>query len=776
MGYNISFKKFLKSRKRIAFIGLFITLSSWYYLCLPNNIFDNSYSTIVEDSSGELLSAIIAKDGQWRFPPSDTIPSKFKTCIRLFEDEYFYYHPGVNPFSIFRAIKQNYGSNKIKSGGSTITMQLIRLSRKKARTYSEKIIEIILATRTELAYSKEEILCLYAANAPFGGNVVGLEAASWRYYGRASHLLSWSESATLAVLPNAPSLIYPGKNQKILLKKRNKLLKKLKTKGLISREQFELAIEEPLPSKPLKLPQITPHFLNYTVKKGFRGTRIVSTINGNLQKKITKLCSQKHERLAMNQIDNLAVLVIDVKKNCVLSYVGNSSCKTNNCGGKVDIIQAKRSSGSTLKPFLYTSMIEGGQLLANELIEDVPTKISGYAPLNFDKTFDGAVPASEALTRSLNIPAVKLLQKYGVEKFLSNLTNLGFKSINKKADHYGLSLILGGAECTLWELCNAYYLMSKTTQNQKSFEIKIKKNQKEIEKELTFISPASCYQILNVLTETNRPFGEGAWKIFDSAKPIAWKTGTSFGQRDAWAIGITPEFIVGVWVGNADGEGRPGLTGVKKAAPLLFDTFRLLPETSWYDEPLEKTIELSICKKSGFPSSLDCPNTVKSTVHEMGLHHVSCPYHKNVQLDSTKSYRVNSNCYSVSKMKNVSWFSLPPLQEWYYKYRNPNYKVLPPFFDDCVQGNQKNMAFIYPKDNSSILIPKDLNGEKSSTIFHAVHQNKDAALFWFLDDEFLCKTTGTHKAVVNPEKTGIRKIILVDSFGNRIEKKINFIN
>ena len=187
---------------------------------MPNDIFENHYSTVIEDKSGHLLSATIASDGQWRFPPSDSIPFKFKTAICLFEDEYFYYHFGVNPISIYRAFKQNFISNKIKSGGSTITMQLIRLSRRSKRSYLEKLKEIILATRVELTLSKDEIFNLYASNAPYGGNVVGLEAASWRYYGRSPHLLSWAETATLAVLPNAPSLIYPGKNQEKLLKKR----------------------------------------------------------------------------------------------------------------------------------------------------------------------------------------------------------------------------------------------------------------------------------------------------------------------------------------------------------------------------------------------------------------------------------------------------------------------------------------------------------------------------------------------------------------------------
>ena len=278
-----------------------------------------------------MLSATIASDGQWRFPPSDSIPFKFRTSIRLFEDEYFNAHPGFNPFSLLRAFKQNLGSNKVKSGGSTITMQLIRISRRKQRTYWQKLIEIILALKTELRYSKKEIFSLYAANAPFGGNVVGLEAASWRYYGRSPHLLSWAEAATLAVLPNAPSLIYPGKNQIKLFKKRNFLLRKLYFKKYIDKTQYELSIDEPLPQKPLKLPQNANHLLQFLSNRGNKGKKVVSTIEKVLQLKVNEIGEQYYKQYSHEQIDNLAILVLDVKNGEVLAYMGNSNCPSNNC-------------------------------------------------------------------------------------------------------------------------------------------------------------------------------------------------------------------------------------------------------------------------------------------------------------------------------------------------------------------------------------------------------------------------------------------------------------
>ncbi len=443
--------------KSVVLIALLIA----YYFCLPQQLFKDPTTTVITSQSDELLGALIAKDGQWRFPASDSIPDKFKTCILQFEDEYFYKHPGFNPISIFKALKGNLSSGTIKRGGSTITQQVIRLSRKgQSRTYFEKLKELVLATRLEFRLSKDQILNLYASHAPFGGNVVGIDAAAWRYFNRNASDLSWAESATLAVLPNAPSLIYPGKNQQRLLDKRNRLLKKLNQNGTIDTLTYELSIAEGLPQKPYPLPQIAPHLLQKVAKR-YKGERIKTTLKTTLQEQTNAIVKQHYNRLKQNEIYNVSVLVLNVHTREVLTYVGNSP--TDNAHQKsVDIIDKPRSTGSILKPFLYASMLDAGDLLPNTLVADIPTQFGSYQPENFNNSYDGAVFANEALSRSLNVPAVRMLQDFGLDRFYHYLKQLKLKDLKYNANHYGLSLVLGGAESNLWDLCKSYAAMAST--------------------------------------------------------------------------------------------------------------------------------------------------------------------------------------------------------------------------------------------------------------------------------------------------------------------------
>ena len=443
---------------------MLIFIIFWNSLEFP--LFRDPTSTVVITEKGELLSARIADDGQWRFPESDSVPKKFQIAIKYFEDEYFDYHLGVNPISFVRAIKQNISEGRIVSGASTLTMQTIRLSRKgQSRTFFEKFIEMILSTRLEMSKSKESIMKLYTSHAPFGGNVVGLDAASWRYYKRAPFQLSWGEITTLAVLPNAPSLIYPGKNHKLLLEKRNKLLDKLLEHEEIDSLTCELAKMEPLPNSPHNLPQITPHLLNRLIKEGKKGQICKVSIDKNIQERIIRLVDQSHNYLQYNSIHNVSVLVIDVKTRNIVSYVGNSDCNHDNSGSRVDMITSKRSTGSTLKPLLYASILDEGSRTPHSIISDIPTQIFSYTPKNFFRTYDGAVSASDALIRSLNIPAVLELNEYGQHKFYDKLQQLNLSTINKNANHYGLSLILGGAESTMWELGRTYMGMASVLNN-----------------------------------------------------------------------------------------------------------------------------------------------------------------------------------------------------------------------------------------------------------------------------------------------------------------------
>src|SRR5690606_11127696 len=355
-------------------LGVFLI---WYLLfSLPSPLFKEETSTLIYGDDYSLLGATISEDEQWRFPANDSVPKRFGICITQFEDAYFRKHPGVNPVSLLRAFRQNSSAGSVKSGGSTITMQTIRLAKQNPeRTYWQKFLEIIQATRLELTYSKDEILNYYASYAPFGGNVVGLDAAAWRYYAKPSHQLSWSECATLAVLPNAPSLIFPGKNEELLLKKRNRLLKKLKDENFISEDDYELALLEPLPGKPNALPKIAPHLL-HTASKTQKGKRLNTTLNTQLQEQVNHIVENHRQELSASEIHNLAVLVVEVETGDVKAYIGNSTDKNNSHSNQVDVIPAPRSSGSILKPFLYAPMIQEGKLLPKMLINDTPMDIT----------------------------------------------------------------------------------------------------------------------------------------------------------------------------------------------------------------------------------------------------------------------------------------------------------------------------------------------------------------------------------------------------------------
>ncbi len=770
---------FKKHPKKLILAGLLLIA---YYFCLPKPLFSSPTATIVNSSNGVLLGAKIAEDGQWRFPMSDSIPRKFETCLLQFEDAYFYQHFGFNPVSMFKALRANISAGNSVRGGSTITQQVIRLSRRQKRSYFEKFIELILATRLEFRYSKKEILKLYSSQAPFGGNVVGLDAAAWRYFGQKPEQLSWAEAATLAVLPNAPSLIYPGKNQEKLLLKRNRLLKKLLTEKLIDSTTYDLALLENLPQKPFPLPGRAPHLVEQMAKI-YKGKRIQSTIDENLQSGVNTILNRHYKSLKKNQIHNAAVLVLDVKTRKVLSYVGNTRT-TETHQKDVDMIQANRSTGSTLKPLLYSAMLDAGELLPEMLVADVPTQIAGYTPENFIEEYSGAIPAKEALARSLNIPAVRLLQQYGLQKFRDQLNQFELKGLNKSADHYGLTLILGGAESNLWDLCKTYANLASTLNhfNKTSSEYfnneflnPVLKTDQEVDfgkksTEKTIFDAASIYLTFEAMKEVNRPVGDESWRYYESSNEIAWKTGTSYGNKDAWAIGVTTDFVVGVWVGNADGEGRPNLTGVSSAAPILFDVFDVLPKTNWFQKPYDEFTDLTVCSKSGYLATDNCPQKTIAIPNKQN-YVKACSFHQIVQLDSQRQFRVNSSCADLSTTVSESWFTLPPLLAFYYKKTHPSYKTLPYFRNDCEKTNIPPMEFIYPKNGSRISLTKNFEGKKNEVVLKLAHAKPETEVYWYLDEKFVLQTTNFHEIGLTPD-LGRHKITVVDALGNEVNVTI----
>jgi penicillin-binding protein 1C len=787
--------KIFKASKKL-WLSIAALLFILYYFLLPSKLFNDPYSTVLQDRDGELLSAAIAADGQWRFPENQNVPDKFSEALILFEDKRFRNHPGIDPVSFGRALKQNLEAGEVVSGGSTISMQVIRLSRKgTSRNIFEKLIEMVLATRLELRHSKDEILALYAAHAPFGGNVVGLEAACWRYFGRAPEELSWAEAALLAVLPNAPSLMHPGKNRDLLKPKRDRLLDKLKEAGKMDSFTCALAKEEQIPAEPKPLPRYARHLLNRAAREGSSGQRVISTLRSSLQVRVEQILNDHHQQLKGNQVFNGAAIVVDVNTGDVLAYVGNTTVQEKGYyGDDVDVITAPRSTGSILKPFLYAAMLDEGKMLPKTLWADVPVLINGFSPKNFSKDYDGAVAADQALIRSLNVPAVNMLREYRYEKFHALLEQLGMTTLHRPPDHYGLSLILGGAEGTLWDITGMYASLARTLNHyferggknryapsdfqplQYIVSRDSTSRRPEDLDETSPLSAASIYQTFDALKEVYRPGEESGWRYFNSSKKIAWKTGTSFGFRDAWAVGVTPEYVVGVWIGNADGEGRPGLTGTDAASPVMFDIFSQLPAQRWFQQPYLEMEQITVCAKSGYRNTPACDELDTVWVAAAGLQSIACPYHKRVHVSVDRKFRLHSQCASIGSMIETSWFVLPPVQEYYFRPKNLSYRTLPPYRKGCEASSSfVSMDLLYPKPNSRIFVPRDLDGKPGQTIFELAHRNASITVFWHLDGDFIGSTRKAHSLPLNPAE-GKHTLTLVDESGEYLERHFEVLS
>lgn len=801
---------------------------------VPRRLFPESCSTLLYSADGELLGARIAPDGQWRFPPGDTLPPKFAAALLHYEDKRFYFHPGVDPLAVVRAAASNLRAGKIRSGGSTLTMQLARLARKgQPRTFTQKLIETAWAFTLEARYGKGELLALYAAHAPFGGNVIGVETAAWRYFGRHASDLSWAESATLAVLPNAPGLIHPGRNRAALKAKRDGLLALLHRRGVLDQTTYELACLEPLPDAPLPLPDEAPHLLERLAAET-PGRRMTTTVSRGLQRQVQHIVDRYACEYRSNHIRNLAALVVDVETGEVRAYAGNARPEKGEeeTGSQVDIITAPRSTGSVLKPFLYAAMLDDGQLLPSMLVSDVPLNINGFTPQNYNKTFHGAVPAHVALERSLNVPLVRMLAQYNTGRFLSLLKSLGMTTLRFSEEHYGASLILGGAEGTLWDLTGIYASLSRTLAHYRpyngryapgdihSLRLRPGENGRKVGNSRTgksdqtnqngrtnenggmaghsepgkntggdedtgpirspadprltdrgLLSAAAIWFTYEAMSALNRPEEEADWQQFESMKKIAWKTGTSYGGRDAWAIGTTPRYVVGVWAGNASGEGRPGLTGVGNAAPVMFDLFSLLPDGPWFDMPYDELEAAAICRESGHKASALCETVDSAYIPRGGIPTPVCPYHKQVHLSDDGKYRVNASCYPAARIRTCSWFVLPPAEAYYYRNYHLDYRPLPPVRPGCDEAGAHPIGLIYPEHNAVLFLPKGFSGQPEKFVFKAAHVRPDAVLYWHLDETYLGETTGTHHMACRIAP-GRHFLILVDDEGNR--RKIGF--
>jgi len=745
--------------------------------------FRDPVSPVLFSAEGRLLGARPAADGQWRFPPGDRVPGRFYDVLVKLEDKRFFAHPGVDPLAVVRALGQNVRAGRVASGASTITMQVVRLARKnRPRTLAEKLREGVLALRLETARSKADILALFAAHAPFGGNVVGLEAASWLYFGRGPAELSWAEAAFLAVLPNDPGLTATEGGRARLLSKRDALLEKLRRRGTLGDLECRLALAEPMPVRPRALPRDAPHLLDTLAGRPGAGSPFRSFVVADLQRTVRRIVEQHGARLLERGIRNAAAIVIDNRSAAVVAYVGNVGLgRLEDHGQDVDIIRSRRSTGSILKPFLYAAMLKEGGLTPVTLVPDTPARFEGFKPENFDRRFRGAVPARTALAWSLNVPAVRELREFGIPRFENLLRRWGMTTLDRPPDDYGLTLVLGGAEGELLEIAGLYAKMGQLAGNAPGGgrEVRLLRDVPEAPSKMRDLGPAAAYLTLQALTAVSRPDEEGFWRNFSSSKWVAWKTGTSFGLRDAWAVGVTPNYTIGVWAGNADGEGKPGLTGLGAAAPVLFDLLGAVDGGGEIVRPPSGFKEVRVCRDSGYLATDLCPAETVIVPEESRFDRM-CLFHQIVHLDASGRYRVDSRCEPVDRMRHEPWFVLPPIQEYYFRAEHADYRPLPPLRGDCGaaaagERGSRVMSLVYPEPDMSVYVPVGLDGKVGEVVFEAVHREGGATIHWHLDGRYVASTRVFHQIAAAPEP-GPHRLVLVDDEGRRLERAFDVVS
>ena len=684
------------------------------------NEIESRYSTSLLDINGELMDVFLNDDEQWHLKIEEEVSDNLCEAVITYEDKNFFKHSGVDFFAIIRAIFNNF-SGKKRSGASTITMQVAKIAIPKKRTYINKFIEIIHSFKIESKLSKNEILKLYLNNAPYGGNIVGYGTAARMYFQKEPKNLSWAECALIAVLPNSPSAMNVEKNREKLINKRNNLLDKLFKKGKLTEEQLYLAKSEPLPDGKYVFERIAPH-LARRLKNIEKNKVIRTTIDYNLQKRMQEIVKSYINFTHSEGIVNAAMLVIENKTRNVKAYVGSQEFMDMENEGQVDGIIAKRSPGSILKPFLYALSIDEGLIAPESLVQDVPMFFANFNPQNANKKYTGMIQARDALISSLNIPFVHLLQQFGENKFYYFLKDLlGFSE--NSPERYGLSLILGTREFSVEEIAKLYVGLS----NYGSFgELNYVLNDEKKQTKKMFSDGAS-FLTVDTLKELVRP---GLNNLYKSKEPISWKTGTSFGKRDAWACGMTPDYTVVVWVGNFSGKGNDNLSGVISGGRLLFNVFQELDNSNKkFVEPIYDLENIEVDKITGYRIEHDKIETKKIRFPKSAKPLKLSPYYKkiyvddnDVEIDSRSPEFVNSHEKVILNY---------PLEVVNYFIRE-NRDVSDIYYATL---NDKSLKILYPTPNLKILIPKDLDREQKLVV--KIANLKKQNVYWYLDTEFI---------------------------------------
>lgn len=724
------------------------------------------YSTVITDNKGEPIHAFLTQDDKWRMKTElDEISPLLRKTIIAKEDKYFYSHPGINVGAVFRALFKNIIRLKRTSGASTITMQVARALEPRPRNLLSKIIESFRALQLELKYSKNEILQLYLNLVPYGGNIEGVKAASLLYFKKNPDHLSLAEITALSIIPNRPSSLVIGRNNDRIITERNRWLQQFADEKIFTQKEIADALAEPLDAQRGQVPRYVPHLSNL-----FRHTKaplIETTIDLNAQLKTEKLVEDYIRTQRLRNIKNAAVVIVDNRTHKIVTYVGSSNFYDSLDGGQVNGVKAIRQPGSTLKPLLYGVCFDEGLLTPKTTLTDVPIMYDGYAPENYDKKFHGKVTVEYALEQSLNIPAVKSLQQLTHEKFIQTLILCNFKQVQKDQRKLGLSLILGGCGTSLEELTGQFSIFAND-----GLYIKPSFLQRDsVYSKTRILSSAANFMVNEILSKVNRPDFPLNWTATERMPKIAWKTGTSYGRRDAWSIGYNTHYTIGVWVGNFSGVGAADLNGSGIATPLLFKIFNTIDynnDKEWFSPPADIDFR-TVCSETGLTPSANCTNLVTDYFVPLISSTKTCDHLREVAVSVNEKISYCKACVPESGFKKKMYkYAEPDMIAW-YEENKLSYDKIPPHNPECELIFKGSAPVIQsPVSGTEYLISKK-HPEPLQLSCKAA--NDVTTVYWYVNNKFFKSSLATEKQFFMPEE-GSNKISCTDDKGRNRDIRI----
>lgn len=771
-------KNFLSRLRKWHRALLLLVIALPLLFCVLNVLFPlpalPEYSTVVLDDKGEVIHAFLTSDDKWRLKTElhEVSPLLRKTILHK-EDKHFYYHPGINPVAMLRALFMNLVSGKRTSGASTITMQVARMLEPRKRTYLSKIIEVFRAFQLECKFSKDEILQLYLNKVPYGSNIEGVKSASVLYFKKNPDHLSLAEITALSIIPNRPSSLKIGERNDLIVTQRNKWLNRFLQDGLFEKSVITDALSEPLAAKRNNIPKLAPHF-SYKLKNITNKNTIPTFLQSQMQQKVEKLVNDYVAQLRSLHIHNAAVVVVDNHTQAVVSYVGSADFYDNTDAGQVNGAAAVRQPGSALKPLIYGLCFDQGIVTPKAVITDVPINISGYAPENFDEKFNGYVTVEFALENSLNIPAVKALHELGTDVFADKLVACGFKQVKLDRKKLGLSMALGGCGVTLEEMTGLYAVFAHEGNY---MPLKWVKSSDTSAQTKRILSPSACYMITEVLSKTTRPDLPAGWNGSAHTPRVAWKTGTSYGRRDAWSIGYNQNYTVGVWVGNFSGQGVQELNGASVATPLLFKIFNTIDYNSpaqWCPMPKECGIRL-VCTSTGQVPNSFCNSTAMDYFLPLVSSAKVCEHMIEVAVSADEKISYCKNCQPTAGYKQKLFPNTSAEMERYFDENHTVFLRVPPHNPQCEKvfsGNAPQIVF--PVNGTEYLISKN-RPEPLQLKCNSTSDIKE--VYWYINDK-LHQKSGVSASVFFTPNEGVNKISCTDTKGRttHITVKVKYVD